>query len=313
MDDDEVHLIVRSKDVIADGVVSLELQHESRAELPPWTPGAHIDINLPDGSVRQYSLCGDPDNRTTFHIAILRDHQSRGGSAYIHDTLKVGDSVLVKGPRNNFPYVVSNRYRFIAGGIGITPILPMIAKANAAGVDWRLLYGGRTRASMAFMTQLGSYADRVEIVPQDEIGLLDLDSWLKDPEPNCLIYCCGPEQLLTAVETRCERWPDNALRIERFRPLISEQTGEEFEIELRRSNVTLKVPADKSIVQTIEEAGIAVSFSCLEGVCGACETRVIEGIPDHRDSILSDKEKSENSTMMICVSRSCTKRLVLDL
>jgi ferredoxin-NADP reductase len=314
MSSDERRLIVRSKDVIASGVVSLELQHESRAEeLPPWTPGAHIDVILPSGSVRQYSLCGNPDNRAGFRIAVLRELQSRGGSAYIHDTLAVGDSVLVRGPRNNFPYVASNRYRFIAGGIGITPILPMIAKADAAGADWRLLYGGRTRTSMAFLTQLGPYVNRVKIAPQDETGLLDLDGWLKNPEPDCLVYCCGPEPLLTAVEARCGGWPDGVLRIERFKPLISEQVNDEFEVELRQSNVTLTVPADKSIVQTIEDAGIAVSFSCLEGICGTCETRVIEGIPDHRDSILSNEEKAENRTMMICVSRSCTKRLVLDL
>jgi ferredoxin-NADP reductase len=314
MGNDERRLIVRSKDVIASGVVSLELQHESRAEeLPPWTPGAHIDLVLPDGSVRQYSLCGNPDNRATFRIAVLREFQSRGGSAYIHDTLVVGDSILIRGPRNNFPYVTSDRYRFIAGGIGITPILPMIAKANAAGAEWRLLYGGRTRASMAFLSQLAPYEHRVRIAPQDETGLLDLDSCLNNPEPDCLVYCCGPEPLLKAVEARCGGWRDDALRIERFKPLISGQASDEFEVELRQSNVTLTVPADKSIAQTIQDAGIPVSFSCLEGVCGTCETRVIEGIPDHRDSILSNKEKAENRTIMICVSRSCTKRLVLAL
>jgi ferredoxin-NADP reductase len=314
MGNDERRLIVTSKNVIASSVVSIALRHESQAEkLPLWTPGAHIDVVLPEGVVRQYSLCGDPDDRAAFHIAVLREPQSRGGSAYIHDTLAVGDAVVVRGPRNNFPYVASNRYRFIAGGIGITPILPMIAKANEAGADWQLLYGGRTRASMAFLSQLGSYASRVTIAPQDETGLLDLERWLPYPENDCLVYCCGPEPLLTAIEARCEGWPGDVLRLERFKPLISEQANAEFEVELRRSGVTLTVPADKSIVQAIESAGIAASFSCLEGVCGTCETRVLEGIPDHRDSILSGKEKAENRTMMICVSRSCTKRLVLDL
>jgi ferredoxin-NADP reductase len=312
----ELRLIVNSKSIIANGVVCVSLRHElSGVPLPRWTPGSHIDLVLPGEIVRQYSLCGDMEDRATYRIAILREPQSRGGSQYIHDTLAVGDPLTVRGPRNNFSFIANKQYRFIAGGIGITPVLPMIAAAHAAGDDWRLLYGGRTRASMAFIDELGRYKDRVRIAPQDEIGLLDLSRWLENPQPDCLVYCCGPESLLTAVETRCGHWPGDALRLERFkpRPTAEAPPNTAFEVELRRSNVTLTVPPDKSILQTIEDASISVSFSCLEGMCRTCEARVIEGIPDHRDSILSDKERAENCTIMICVSRSRTTRLVLDL
>jgi ferredoxin-NADP reductase len=316
MANDQLRLIVDSKSAIANGIECVSLRCESSsATLPRWTPGSHIDLVLPGDIVRQYSLCGDPESRTAFRIAVLREPQSRGGSQYIHDTLAVGDSLIVRGPRNNFPFITGKRYRFIAGGIGITPILPMIVAAHAAGDDWQLLYGGRTRASMAFLSELEPYGDRVRIAPQDEIGLLDLSRWLEEPQSDCLIYCCGPESLLTAVETGCGQWPVDALRVERFKPRPNEVAppNTTFELELRRSNVTLTVPPDKSILQTIEDAGISSLFSCLEGICGTCEARVIEGIPDHRDSILSDKERNENRAIMICVSRSRTRRLVLDL
>lgn len=316
MTNDQLRLIVDSKCAIADGIECVSFRSEaSGAILPRWTPGSHIDLVLPGDIVRQYSLCGNPESRTTFRIAVLREPQSRGGSQYIHDTLAVGESLIARGPRSNFPFVTGKRYRFIAGGIGITPILPMIAAAHAAGDDWRLLYGGRTRASMAFLSELEPYGDRVTIAPQDEVGLLDLRSWLQDPQSDCLVYCCGPESLLTAVEAGCGQWPVDALRVERFKPRSNEEglPNTTFELVLRRSNVTLTVPSDKSILQTIEHAGISSLFSCLEGICRTCEARVIEGIPDHRDSILSDKEKSENRAIMICVSRSRTKRLVLDL
>jgi ferredoxin len=191
----------------------------------------------------------------------------------------------------------------------------MIAAAAAAGADWHLLYGGRHRASMAFLPELARYGDQVTVVPQDEMGLLDLDSWLGVPRPGTLVYCCGPEPLLAAVEERCRTWPARALHVERFsaRPLSAPVRTEAFDVELARSELRLTVPPERSILDVVEEAGVGVLSSCAEGTCGTCETAVLSGLPDHRDSVLTEDERAAGDCMMICVSRSCTARLVLDL
>jgi ferredoxin len=191
----------------------------------------------------------------------------------------------------------------------------MIAAAEEAGADWQLLYGGRQRASMAFLPELAGYGDRVTVAPQDETGLLDLGSLLGTPQPGTLVYCCGPEPLLAAVEERCRVWPARSLHVERFsaRPLTAPVRSGVFEVELTRSELTLTVPPDRSILDVVEEAGVGVLSSCAEGTCGSCETAVLDGLPDHRDSVLTEAERQANDCMMICVSRSCTARLVLDL
>jgi ferredoxin-NADP reductase len=249
-------------------------------------------------------------------VGVLRAPDSRGGSEQVHDILAPGSIVRVRGPRNHFPLVASPRYLFLAGGIGITPLLPMIAEADASGADWRLLYGGRERASMGFLEELALYGDRVKIVPQDEEGMLDLESVLGTPQPNTLVYCCGPEGLLGAVEKFCEKWPPGSLHLERFSAKPQEPAAEAdsaFELVLQRSGVTLEVPPDKSVLTVIREAGVSVLASCLEGVCGTCETEVIEGDVDHRDSVLNEEERASNEYMMVCVSRCRSPRLVLDL
>jgi ferredoxin-NADP reductase len=312
----EADLIVQEARPVADGVVALTLAAPNGAELPAWTPGAHIDFVLTDDVVRQYSLCGSPSKPDAWRVGVLRAPDSRGGSERVHDILRPGSVVRVRGPRNHFPLVASRRYLFIAGGIGITPILPMIAEAEAAGADWRLLYGGRERASMAFLDELAAYGDRVTIVPQDEMGMLDLESVLGTPQPDMLVYCCGPEGLLNAVEKFCERWPPGSLHLERFSAKPQEPPPEvdsSFELVLERSGLTLQVPPDKSVLTVIREAGVSVLASCLEGVCGTCETEVIEGDVDHRDSVLNEEERASNEYMMVCVSRCRSPRLVLNL
>jgi cytochrome P450/ferredoxin-NADP reductase len=306
---------VESKQVAADGVVTVTLRELADAPLPRWTPGAHVDLILPGVPTRQYSLCGDPADHHLWRLGILRDPQGGGGSRYVHDRLQPGDTVRVRGPRNNFELAPAARYEFIAGGIGITPILPMIAAATAAGADWRLLYGGRRRDSMAFLDELASHGERVTVAPQDETGLLDLDSLLGVPRPGTLVYCCGPEPLLAAVEERCRCWPAPSLHVERFaaRPMAAPVRAEAFEVELAASELTLTVPPDRSILDVVEEAGVGVLSSCAEGTCGTCETPVLGGLPDHRDSVLTDEERQAGTCMMICVSRSCSDRLVLDL
>lgn len=270
---------------------------------------------LPDKTTRQYSLCGDIADRTHWRVAVLREPDGRGGSAYIHDKLDLGDTVRVRGPRNHFALEPARRYRFIAGGIGITPILPMLAAVTTAGVEWTLTYGGRARESMAFLDELATYGDRVTIHPQDEGGLLDLDALLADPDEDTLVYCCGPGSLLDAVEQRCSTWPRGALHVERFTP--REQgapvLSSSFEVELATTGTILTVPPDRSILDVIEDVGVQVLSSCQEGTCGTCETRVLAGTVDHRDSLLTDEEKAANDTMLICVSRAACPRLVLDL
>ncbi|MCX5059518.1 PDR/VanB family oxidoreductase [Streptomyces sp. NBC_00201] len=314
-------LTVTTRTPAADGVVSLTLRRPDGGVLPAWTPGAHIDVLLEGddgeegGLIRQYSLCGRPADRAGWQIAVLREPRGRGGSAYVHDHLREGTTVRVRGPRNTFPLRPAARHLFIAGGVGITPILPMVEAAEAAGDDWLLLYGGRTRASMAFLDRLAPHGDRVLIRPQDEYGLLDLAAHLGVPEEGTLVHACGPEPLLLAVQEQCAGWPPGTLGVERFAPTQPNGSGpaEAFELELARSGLTLTVPSDRSVLETVEEAGVAVDFSCREGTCGTCETDVLDGKPDHRDSLLSEDERAAGDTMLICVSRSCGPRLVLDL
>ncbi|MFD8232241.1 PDR/VanB family oxidoreductase [Streptomyces sp. NPDC059696] len=307
----ESELVVERREFAADGVLAMTLRHPLGEPLPAWEPGAHVDVVPAPGLERQYSLCGDPADRSAWRIAVLRENPGRGGSAHVHEHVREGAEVRVRGPRNTFRLEPASRYRFVAGGIGITPILPMLAAAEAAGADWSLLYGGRSRGSMAFAEELARYGDRVTIAPEDESGLLDLPSVLDDLPEGTLVYCCGPGPLLDAVEARC---PSAALRLERFRPKERETgAATAFEVELARSGTTLTVAPDVSVLDAVRAAGVEVLFSCTEGTCGTCETDVLDGEPDHRDSVLTDDERAAGDTMMICVSRCRGKRLVLDL
>jgi ferredoxin-NADP reductase len=309
-------LTVCVKEEIAEGIVSLTLAHPGGARLPDWTPGSHIDLVLPDGTTRQYSLCGDRWDAHTYRIAVLREPAGRGGSAYVHDRLTPGDRVGVGGPRNHFPLVPSEKYLFIAGGIGITPLLPMVRQAELLGADWQLLYGGRSRASMAFREELTvAYGERVHVVPQDELGLLDLAAWLGIPRPDTKVYCCGPAPLLAAVEAACAAWPRYALRVERFTTAAQTAPVREtaFEVELRRTARTVAVTPEVSVLAAVRAAGVDVLSSCEQGICGTCLTPVLEGRPDHRDSVLAEHERAANDCMLLCVSRSRDDRLVLDL
>ncbi|MCA4134840.1 PDR/VanB family oxidoreductase [Arthrobacter sp. M4] len=311
----EADVRVEEKREVAEGVVMLSLRSVGGHSLPSWTAGAHIDLILPgDAPTRQYSLCGSTVEHT-YRIGILRDPNSRGGSSYVYDKLQTGDVIRIRGPRNHFALNDSPRYIFIAGGIGITPILAMITEAQKAGAEWQLVYGGRMRSSMAFLDELAVYGDRVSIQPQDEVGLLDLDSLLDNPQSDTLVYCCGPEPLLAAVEQRCTAWPSGSLHLERFAPKAPAGpiTNVTFEVVLAQSDLTLHVPADRPVLDVLEDAGIHILSSCREGTCGTCEVKVLEGEPDHRDSVLTEEEQKANDCMMVCVSRSRSKRLVLDL
>ncbi|CCG03864.1 PDR/VanB family oxidoreductase [Blastococcus saxobsidens] len=312
---DVAALRVTGKDVRADGVLTLDLAAPAGGRLRDWTPGAHIDLVLPNGLTRQYSLCGDRWDPTTYRVGVLREAAGRGGSAFVHDELAVGDLVGVGGPRNNFPLVPADSYLFVAGGIGITPLVPMVRQAELLGADWRLLYGGRRRSSMAFLDELAPYGDRVEVRPEDEFGLLDLAGFLGTPRPGVRLYSCGPAPLIAAMETVAAGWPPYALRTERF---LAEERGAPvrttpFEVELARTGRTVTVSPGVSVLDAVGDAGVEVLSSCRQGICGTCESGVLAGEPDHRDSLLDDAERAAGDTMYICVSRSKSDRLVLDL
>jgi ferredoxin-NADP reductase len=312
----DLTLVVDKKVSLATDIVSLELRDPQGRDLPEWSAGAHIDLLLTPQLNRQYSLCGDPDDRKSWKIAVLRETAGRGGSQFIHDELAESGSVEVRGPRNHFGLESAESYLFIAGGIGITPMLPMIALAQRSGASWILHYGGRTRSTMAFVAELvDAYGDRVVVHPQDEQGLLNLDEILASPTSGTLIYSCGPEPLLKAVEAKCASLPAVTLHVERFAPkeVGAPVRAGEFEIELASTGTVLVVGPDQSILDVVEAAGIEVLSSCSEGTCGTCEVRILAGVPEHRDSVFSEAERLENTSMFICVSRAITPRIVLDL
>jgi ferredoxin-NADP reductase len=304
----------------AEDTVSLRLMRADGGVLPAWGPGAHLDVVLPSGLVRQYSLCGDLEDRCSYRVAVLREANSRGGSREIFESALVGRSLTVRGPRNHFELVEGPAYCFVAGGIGITPIVPMVQAAERADVPWRLVYGGRSRASMAFVEELAARSGgEVILVPQDSAGLVDVESVVRSLG-DALLYACGPPGLLAALQERCAAAAvADRFHFERFtagQPAAVEVAADaldEFEIELRRSGVVAVVRAGQSVLDVVRELVPGVLYSCEEGYCGSCEQRVLEGTPDHRDSVLSERERAENNTMMICVSRSKSPRLVLDV
>ncbi|MFR9805074.1 PDR/VanB family oxidoreductase [Pseudonocardia sp. RS010] len=308
-------VVVSDRQAAADGVVALTVQRADGGALPAWEPGAHVDLVLDAGLERQYSLCGDPAQADRWRLGILREPEGRGGSAFVHDKLAVGDTVTVRGPRNHFRLERAPSYLFVAGGIGITPILAMITRAHREGADWRLWYGGRRAESMAFQEELAAYGDRVRFWPQDVHGLLPLDDVLAGLDADTLVYSCGPEALLEAVEARAVGWPTGVLHLERFSP---KEVGEPvrrsaFRVVCEQSGVTVEVTPDRTILEALEAAGVFIDSSCREGTCGTCETDVLGGHIEHRDSVLTPDEQAAGDRMMVCVSRAFGDELVLDL
>lgn len=293
----DIKAVVDRVDRVAHDTVAVTLRAADGGLLPPWTAGAHTDVELGPDLVRQYSLCGDPDDLRTWRIAVLRAPAGRGGSRRVH-MLAPGDPVRLRGPRNHFRLRPASRYLFIAGGIGITPILPMLSAAEQAGAEWTLHYSGRERATMAFADTLAAlHGERVELRPEAEHGPLDLGAILGEAAPDTLVYCCGPEGLLAAVGKRCDRWPLGSLHTERFTLRApSDDTAEDtaFEVECRASGVTVTIAPGQSVLDAVEAAGgVVAASSCREGVCGTCETSVLEGIPEHRDSVLDARSGRE--------------------
>ncbi|MGY0486912.1 PDR/VanB family oxidoreductase [Streptomyces sp. WG-D5] len=309
-------LLVTRCERVADGVVELRLEGQGLT-LPAWRPGAHVDLVLPSGLVRQYSLCGDPEDTSSYTVAtrlVPEGEGGRGGSREVHERVRVGAEVEVRGPRNRFPLDAdAPAYVFVAGGIGVTPILPMLREAEARGARWTLLYGGRTRASMPFVEDVeklgGAVAGRVAVVAEDTDGRPDVAGALADAVPGTAVYCCGPEGLMAAVEAAL---PEHCtLHTERFAPRNSAEGNGPFEVELRRSGTVVEVSADSTVLAAVRSAVPGVAYSCEQGFCGTCQQRVVEGEIEHRDELLTDAERGDS--MLICVSRARGERLVLDL
>lgn len=305
---------------VAPQVLLVELRDPDGELLPPAEPGAHIDVHLPDGAVRSYSLCGDPADRHAYSIAVLNVPGGRG-SRFVHGDLEPGTDITIALPRNNFRFDEAPRYLFIAGGIGITPLLPMIREAARREADWVLHYCVRSAAVAPFLGELRALADaqgangRVEVHAADEGKKLTVDALLADTPEDVLIYCCGPQRLMEAVAAAARPMQD--VRFEWFAPRADTApkaaSDDGFDVVCARSGVTVTVAAGTSILEALYAAGVAVDSSCEQGICGTCETAVLEGEPDHRDSVLSDAERAAGKTMMLCVSRARSARLVLDV
>jgi ferredoxin-NADP reductase len=336
LDRRQLELVVREAREESVGVRSIVLCAPDGCELPVWQPGAHIQLALPSGRVRSYSLCSDPKDRSHYRIAVLREEHGQGGSVEVHTECRAGRQLRSSLPRNEFELNPADRYLLIAGGIGVTPLLPMAMSLARQGTQWRLVYLGRSKPTMAFHEEIAALGGTAEVVAADERGRLDIDEVIRSEPPSSAIYCCGPNRLMTAVAD-VAKVTGHSVHVERFgrpdlvrtvpagySPLVisdgdssvaAQRTDpdEPFEVELAASGKVVSVERDQTILSSVRKIRQGLNFTCLEGYCGTCETAVLAGVPDHRDTLLSEEERAANATMMICVSRSKTGRLVLDL
>ncbi len=339
--DNTIALTVTDRDVVAhdQDVIALTMVATDGGRLPRWHPGAHIDVLLPSGRLRQYSLCGNPDVPDVYRIAVRRIPDGGGGSVEVHDVLEIGATVTTQGPRNAFPLTVpgygspTRRFRFIAGGIGITPILPMLATAERLRVDWSMVYAGRTRDSLPFLDEVARYAagragsstdagragssadDRVRIHTDDEDGLPSASDLLDDCPDGTAVYACGPAPMLTAIRSELAGRDKVELHFERFAapPVVD---GKKFAVTVASTGQQIDVGADETLLAALNRAGVDAPYSCRQGFCGTCRTRVLGvtgGDVDHRDTLLTAPEH-ENAMMLICISRAAEgSRLTVDL
>lgn len=311
-------LLVKSITYQAPGIHSLELVDPQDADLPAFDAGAHIDLHLGGIGARSYSLLNPPQERHRYVVAVQKQAAGRGGSRHVHDAIRVGDTVTVGRPRNNFPLVENAPASvFIAGGIGVTPFLAMAARLRALGRPWTLHYIVKSPQDAAFQDRLRAMADDGQVrmhytrTPQGRRpALSDL---LPGPDSGAHVYCCGPEEMIQSFEQATQGLPPAQVHLERFAPAQAADASGGFTVNAVRSARLVFVEPGKTILDALLDAGIDVAHSCMEGVCAACETRVIEGTPEHRDSVLSPAERQSNATMMVCCSGSKSSLLVLDV
>ncbi len=318
---DRTHVLrVVDRKVVAhdENVVALTLAAANGQPLPPWFPGAHIDIHLPSGRVRQYSLNGDPAERDSYRIAVRRIPDGGGGSIEVHDTLAMGATVTTGGPRNAFPLSVpgygspARSFRFIAGGIGITPILPMLRQAQRLDIDWSMIYVGRSADSLPFIDEVAHWGDHVTIRTDDVYGLPTAEDLLGECADGTSVYACGPAPMLTAIRGRLADRDNVELHFERFAapPVVD---GKEFSACIASTGEIVNVRADETLLSALQRSGVSAPYSCQQGFCGTCRTRVLGGNVDHRDTLLTDPERRAG-TMLVCISRAPQgERVTLDL
>ncbi|MCM2973377.1 PDR/VanB family oxidoreductase [Larsenimonas suaedae] len=319
---DTLSLFVRvvSRREEAEGIASFELADPHERALPAFSAGAHIDVRINDEIIRQYSLCGHSAKNDRYRIAVLREAESRGGSAGMHDSIHEGDLLQISAPKNHFPLEPARRVVLFAGGIGITPLLCMAEHLANTDTDFELHYCARSRARMAFLDDIAAspFADRLSTYCDDdpEAGTLDVAASVGEPEPDTHVYVCGPAGFIDHVLTTCKDagWPTEQLHTEYFSGVqVDSADNDSFEVKLASSGATFTIPADKTVHQVLAENGIEIMVSCEEGVCGTCLTRVLEGEPDHRDLYLEEHERAANDQFTPCCSRAKSKCLVLDL
>lgn len=309
---------VAAIELVAQTIRAVELVSVDGTPLPPFTAGAHINLKLPGDLSRSYSLTNGPQTRDRYTIAVNRDAASRGGSAYIAEQLKVGDVLAVDPPHNTFPLVEDAELSaFFAGGIGVTPILAMIRRLEALGRPWKLFYAVRNRASAAFVGEFEALEaeapGRVHFHFDDEVGkVMPLLKLAMGIPKLAHVYCCGPGRMIETFKASAGWRPEDNVHVEHFAGTNARPTSD-FAIALKRQGKEFFVKAGESIMDVLEANGIAVAHSCREGVCGTCETVVLEGECDHKDNVLSRREKDSNKLIMICCSGAKSGRLVLDL
>jgi ferredoxin-NADP reductase len=314
----DVDAIVTRRDTSTEGVVVFELTAHGNTPLPGWSPGAHVDVLQPSGLIRQYSLCGEPGS-DTWRLAVLREADARGGSTWMCDSLQVGQNIRLAGPRTHFRFEPEPGVPVIllAAGIGVTPIIPMAAAAAAAGIDYQLHYSGHD-GRMAFLPELeAAHGDRLITHVSERGDRIELDAVLAAAAAaasDTRVYCCGPARFSDEAEAAAAN-AGLVFHTERFEAetMTAPLWPEPFEVELAMSGLTVTVPPDRSILDVVEENGVFVLSSCHEGTCGTCETPVLQGELDHRDSILTPQERARGDVMFICVSRAACPRLVIDL
>ncbi len=307
----------------AQAIKSFALVDPAGKELPRFTAGAHVLVDLANGLTRQYSLCNDPVETHRYRIAVLRESHGRGGSAWMHDSVAVGDVLSISMPRNNFALVGdATSFLLIAGGIGVTPIIAMCRDLDRRAQDFRLHYCTRTPAMTGFRDELAAstFARRVDFYHDDgePANGLDVQALLATVAADTHVYCCGPTGLMRAVKQAAAHWPAERIHFEVFAAsgdaAPSLQAGDrEFEVVIASTGQTLSVPAGRTILEVLLEHGVLVENLCREGICGTCITKVIEGVPDHRDQVLDDAEKAQNRLITVCCSRARGRKLVLDL
>jgi tetrachlorobenzoquinone reductase len=321
---ERIPVVVRSITLLALDTVGVELVPADDIEFPAFEPGAHVDLLLPNGIRRSYSLCNRATDRNRYVVGVKKASPSRGASSYVHDQLRVGQRIEITSPKNNFPLALAaDRSIFIAGGIGITPIWSMIQTLESEGQPWKLYYAARTSKDAAFLRELqalgAAQSGRVDIRFDHEPGvaMLDIARIVNDNAgPGAHFYACGPNPMLDAFESATKSIPQTSRHLERFTADAKEASAgalSEYDAVLAKAGITLRITPEKSLLDTLLDAGVNIEFSCMEGICGSCRVEVQEGLPDHRDHVLSDEERARNDCLISCCCGSRSERLVLDL